>query len=159
MSGIKINPQCVTEFNDFKVHLLFSSACITPTLTLLQMGKSKHSYIVFAATPDLRELTIERCGAASESWNDMLKALPTDGPRYIVTQYNWDLGLDGKRSRTVFILWVPEKSTLKNKMIYAASKQSFRQALTGVQVDVAASDPSELTSERMLEVCQRFSKA
>ena len=141
MSGIKINPECVSEFNDFK------------------MGRSKFSYLTFAVSADLKEIKIERRGATEESWDSMIKSLPADAPRYIVTHYHWNQGLDGKRSRTVFIHWSPQNTALKSKMIYAASKQSFKQCLTGLQVDVQADGPAELTNERVLELCQRFNKA
>lgn len=141
MSGIKIHPDCVTEYSDFK------------------MGRSKHAYIVFAVSVDLKEIAIERRGATGESWQAMVASLPNDAPRYVVTHFHWDQGLDGKRSRTVFIHWSPANTVLKQKMIYAATKQSFKQALTGLQVDMQADSAAELTHDRVLEQCQRFNKS
>ena len=141
MSGIKIHPDCITEYNDFK------------------MGRSKHAYIVFAVSADLKEIAIERRGAAGEGWEAMVATLPNDAPRYIVTHFHWDLGQDGKRSRTVFVHWSPSNTALKQRMIYAATKQSFKQALTGLQVDMQAGGVDELTRDRVLEQCQRYNKA
>lgn len=123
------------------------------------MGRSKHSYLVFAITADLKEINIERRGAPEESWDEMLKSLPADSARYIATHYHWDLGADGKRSRLVFIHWSPPSTPLKLKMIYAASKQSFKQTLQGIQVDVQSDNIAELSPERILEHCQRFNKS
>jgi len=140
MSGVKISPECVTEFSDFK------------------MGRSKLAYISFALSGNLAEIVVERRGAPAETLQDLIKGLPSDAPRYIVTHYSWDQGQDGRRSRLVFIHWNPPMATLKNKMIYAATKQSFKQVLTGLGVDVQAGDASDLTAERILEQCQRYNK-
>lgn len=160
MSGIKVNPDCITEFNDFKVRclaifLFYSSLTF---LSLFQMGKSNAKYLVFAITADLKEINIERKGADGESWDAMTHSLPADSPRYVVCHYHWDMGVDGKRSKLVFMHWSPPNSPLKMKMIYAATKPSFKQTLTGLQVDVQADSIAELSSERVQEQCQRFNK-
>jgi cofilin len=123
------------------------------------MGRSKISSLTFMVTPDFKEIVIERRGQPGETWESLIRTFPADAPRYIATHYSWDLGADGKRSRTVFVHWCPSPSTLKSKMIYAATKISFKQSLTGLQVDLQAGDLSELTTERVLEQCQRFNKA
>lgn len=142
MAGLKINPDCVLEFNDWK------------------MGRSKHAYLVLAVSADLKEIAVERRGNAGDDWNAMVSALPANEPRYIVTHFHWDQGpIDGKRSRMVFIHWSPSGTTLKMRLVYAASKQSVKQALTGIPVDIQAGCNAELSPERALEVCQRYNKA
>lgn len=124
------------------------------------MGRSKCSYLVFGVSHDLKEFNIERRGTAAESLDSLVASLPPDSPRYIAIHYHWDLGLDGKRSRLIFIHWSPSGSTLKMKLIYAASKQSFKAAMgSGLQVDIQAGDLSELTNEKVLEHATRFNKA
>jgi len=38
----------------------------------------------------------------------------------------------------------PDTSKVKNKMVYASSKDTFRQQLDGVQIELQATDASEL---------------
>lgn len=39
----------------------------------------------------------------------------------------------------------PETASVRNKMVYAASKDKFRRELDGVQVELQATDPSEMS--------------
>lgn len=39
----------------------------------------------------------------------------------------------------------PETASVRNKMVYASSKDKFRRELDGVQVELQATDPSEMS--------------
>lgn len=44
------------------------------------------------------------------------------------------------------------------KMIYAASTESFKKTLQGINVDVQGGEKSEVTRDVVFEKCQRFNK-
>ncbi|VAI39065.1 unnamed protein product [Triticum turgidum subsp. durum] len=49
------------------------------------------------------------------------------------------------RSKIFFIHWSPESADARNKMLYASSTEGLKKELDGVQIDVQATDASELT--------------
>ena len=55
---------------------------------------------------------------------------------------------DGNRS--------PDTAKVKNKMIYAGSKDALTRALVGVSTKISASDMSELTESVVIEACRKF---
>ncbi len=48
------------------------------------------------------------------------------------------------KSRIFFIAWSPDVSRVRSKMIYASSKDKFRRELDGIQIELQATDPSEM---------------
>ncbi|XP_014622803.2 uncharacterized protein LOC114388048 isoform X2 [Glycine soja] len=45
---------------------------------------------------------------------------------------------------TIFITWSPDTSRVRSKMIYASSKDRFKRELDGIQVELQATDPTEM---------------
>ncbi|KAI4300141.1 hypothetical protein L6164_033552 [Bauhinia variegata] len=48
------------------------------------------------------------------------------------------------KSRIFFIAWSPDNSRVRSKMIYASSKDRFKRELDGIQVELQATDPTEM---------------
>ncbi|GMJ08458.1 actin depolymerizing factor 3 [Hibiscus trionum] len=48
------------------------------------------------------------------------------------------------KSRIFFIAWSPDTSRIRSKMIYASSKDRFKRELDGIQVELQATDPTEM---------------
>ncbi|KAL0333292.1 UNVERIFIED_CONTAM: Actin-depolymerizing factor 1 [Sesamum angustifolium] len=40
--------------------------------------------------------------------------------------------------------WSPDTSRIRNKMIYASSKDRFKRELDGIQIELQATDPTEM---------------
>lgn len=76
-----------------------------------------------------------------------MKLLPETESRYAVL--DWGVKTDDGRefSKLFFISWVPDNCKAKEKMLYASSKQSLRNALSGVHLDMQAADLDDLTEE------------
>ncbi|KAJ4725861.1 putative Actin depolymerizing factor [Melia azedarach] len=49
-----------------------------------------------------------------------------------------------QKSRIFFIAWSPDTSRVRSKMIYASSKDRFKRELDGIQVELQATDPTEM---------------
>ncbi|KAL2502885.1 Actin-depolymerizing factor 4 [Forsythia ovata] len=49
-----------------------------------------------------------------------------------------------QKSKIFFIAWSPDNSRVRSKMIYASSKDRFKRELDGIQVELQATDPTEM---------------
>jgi cofilin len=57
---------------------------------------------------------------------------------------------DGSTRRPIiFVLWCPDQAPTKLKMIAAGTKHTFRQLLTGISYEIAATDLSELSLDHV----------
>jgi len=50
----------------------------------------------------------------------------------------------------------PETAKIKQKMLYASSKDALRKKLVGIAHEIQATDPSEITFETVLEKVKSF---
>ena len=48
------------------------------------------------------------------------------------------------KSKLVFISWIPDNCPIKEKMLYASSKEAIKRVLIGVPVHVHCTDPDDL---------------
>lgn len=53
----------------------------------------------------------------NQSWEDMVKKLPSDDCRFVV--FMWERSEN--RFQPLYIIWAPETSRIKTKMIYCSS--------------------------------------
>jgi len=123
----------------------------------MKMG-GKYGYLVFALTPDFKEVIVEQRGPAGASFEDFTRALPANDARYGLAHFSWEKGTNGRRTKIVLVHWSPSGTALKQKMLYAATKNRFKTSLQVVSVDIQAGGLEDLTPASVLEYCQRYSK-
>lgn len=140
-AGVQIADEIVTEFEQFK------------------LGRSQVSYIMLGFSSDLKRVQIAQRGPAGATWEDTVARLPANEPVYVVTHFSWEQGADGRRSKTVLLAWCPATASLRQKMVFAATKAPLKSRLAGIQIDINAGDASETTRQVALECCQRYNKA
>jgi len=59
---------------------------------------------------------------------------------------------DGRKvNKLVFITWTPDCAKIKNKMVYAGSKEALKSALPGVGIQVQATDAQDLDFEESIK--------
>jgi cofilin len=65
---------------------------------------------------------------------------------------------DGRpTSKLVFITWNPDTGSIREKMLYSASKEAIKAALSGVGIHINATDHAELDFESsILPVVKKF---
>eukprot|EP01122_Echinamoeba_exundans_P000362 TRINITY_DN10322_c1_g1_i1.p1 TRINITY_DN10322_c1_g1~~TRINITY_DN10322_c1_g1_i1.p1 ORF type:complete len:139 (+),score=52.00 TRINITY_DN10322_c1_g1_i1:558-974(+) len=136
-TGVQVAADCITEFNEFKL-------------------RNKYRYIIFHVANN--QVAIEKTAAPDATYDQFLADLPADDCRYAVFNFEYDAGADGKRSKVVFILWAPETSKIKSKMIYAGTKDTVKKAFQGLQVEIQGTDKSEVDKDAILAKCQSVSK-
>jgi len=108
--------------------------------------------MIFRISEDLKQVIIEKAGSETEELESLISNLPLNDARYIVYKHRYDIGLEGRRSKMIFIHWNPSTSVIKNKLLYAATAQSIKQALQGLNINMQAGRTDELTSEAFLVI-------
>ncbi|OMO66192.1 Actin-binding, cofilin/tropomyosin type [Corchorus capsularis] len=86
-------------------------------------AKRTYRFIVFKIEEKQKQVIVEKLGEPGQSYDDFTASLPADECRYAVS---------------------PDTSRVRNKMIYASSKDRFKRELDGIQVELQATDASEM---------------
>ncbi|XP_010520658.2 PREDICTED: actin-depolymerizing factor 1-like [Tarenaya hassleriana] len=127
-SGVAVHDDCKLRFLDLK-------------------AKRTYRYIVFKIEMEQKQVIVEKLGEPTESYEDFSDcsaSLPADECRYAVYDFDYVTDENVPRSRIVFVGWSPDTSKVRNKMIYASSKDRFKRELDGIQIELQATDPSEM---------------
>ncbi|KAK3271555.1 hypothetical protein CYMTET_20103 [Cymbomonas tetramitiformis] len=121
--------------------------------------KSAYSYLIFKLNEEAGTVIVGEQGQKGDTFGDFVEALPDGDPRYAVFDYAYTNDDGCKFNKILFIMWAPEGSPLKNKMLYASSKDYFKQHLDGVALEIQATDfddlEPKLVRERVREVLTR----
>ncbi|KAL3834429.1 hypothetical protein ACJIZ3_009165 [Penstemon smallii] len=107
--------------------------------------KSKRNYrfIIFKIIG--QQVVVDKLGEPNESYDDFTNTLPSDECRYAVFDFDFTTNENIQKSKIFFIAWSPETSKVRMKMVYASSKDRFKRELDGIQVELQATDPSEMS--------------
>ena len=135
-AGIQVDDSCLCEFESFKL-------------------RNKYSWITFKIEGG--KVVIDQTGQPEQSsFDDLVETLKiVTQPRYAVLHYKYSTSEDGNRSKLVFVHTTPHSSTIREKMVYAATKVEFKKMLTGLQIDVSGL-PEEVHADTIQEKCNRF---
>ncbi|KAK3407648.1 hypothetical protein EUGRSUZ_J00048 [Eucalyptus grandis] len=91
-----------------------------------------------------KQVIVEKLGEPANSYEDFTASLPADECRYAVYDFDFMTEENVPKSRIIFIAWSPDTSKVRNKMIYASSKDRFKRELDGIQIELQATDPTEM---------------
>ncbi|CAO3633492.1 unnamed protein product [Mucor fragilis] len=134
-SGVAVNDECLSLYQDLK------------------LGK-KYKYIIFKLSDDNSEIVVEK-KADSGDYDDFLAELPENEPRYAVYDFEYEKPGEGKRSKITFYAWIPDTSKVRQKMLYASSKDALRKNLVGLAIEIQGTDASEVCYEAVLDKASR----
>ncbi|KAL4574820.1 hypothetical protein LXL04_021659 [Taraxacum kok-saghyz] len=123
-SGMAVDDECKLKFLELK-------------------AKRNYRYIVFKI--EQQQVNIEKLGGPSESYEDFTNSLPRDECRYAVFDFDFITDENCQKSKIFFIAWAPDTAKVRAKMVYASSKDRFKRELDGIQVELQATDPSEMS--------------
>ncbi|EYU35082.1 hypothetical protein ABFS83_14G140800 [Erythranthe nasuta] len=132
VSGIAVNDECKLKFLELK-------------------AKRNHRYIVFKIDNNVQQVVVEKVGPQGESYQDFADSLPANECRYAVYDYDFTTDENCHKSKIYFIAWSPEGATVRTKMLYASSKDRIKRELDGIQVELQATDPSEMSLDIIKE--------
>ncbi|ESR52816.1 actin-depolymerizing factor 1 [Citrus sinensis] len=125
-SGMAVHDECKLKFLELK-------------------AKRSYRFIVFKIEEKIQQVTVEKLGEPNESYEDFTASLPADECRYAVYDFDFTTDENCQKSKIFFVAWSPDTSRIRSKMLYASSKDRFRRELDGVQVELQATDPSEMS--------------
>ncbi|KAL3623054.1 Actin-depolymerizing factor 4 [Castilleja foliolosa] len=108
-------------------------------------AKRTHRFIVFKIEEKQKQVVVEKVGKPTASYDDFAATLPPDECRYCVYDFDYVTADKCHKSKIFFIAWSPDTSRIRNKMIYASSKNRFKTELDGIQVELQATDPTEMS--------------
>ncbi|KAI8142034.1 hypothetical protein BJV82DRAFT_157830 [Fennellomyces sp. T-0311] len=134
-SGVTVNDECLTLYEEFKI-------------------RKKYKYIVFKLSDDLKEVVVEK-SAENGTYEEFLSNLPENEPRYAVYDFDYEKPGEGQRSKITFYAWIPDTSKVRQKMLYASSKDAIRKKLVGLAIEIQGTDYSEVDYDTVLEKASR----
>ncbi|RVW98706.1 Actin-depolymerizing factor 1 [Vitis vinifera] len=124
-SGMAVHDDCKLKFLELK-------------------AKRTYRFIVFKIEEKQKQVVVEKVGEPAQSYEDFTASLPADECRYAVYDFDFVTEENCQKSRIFFIAWCPDSSRVRSKMIYASSKDRFKRELDGIQVELQATDPTEM---------------
>ncbi|PKY08999.1 cofilin [Aspergillus campestris IBT 28561] len=141
-SGVAVADECVSTFNEFR------------------MSGNKHGektkFIIFKITDDKKQVVIDETSSDQdyEVFRGKLEsardAKGNPAPRYAVYDVEYDLGGgEGKRSKIIFISWVPSETPTLWSMLYASSRETVKNALN-LSTSIHADDKSDIEWKTVL---------
>ncbi|GAV76074.1 Cofilin_ADF domain-containing protein [Cephalotus follicularis] len=124
-SGMAVHDDCKLKFQELK-------------------AKRTYRFIVYKIEEKQKQVIVEKLGEPTEGYEDFTSHLPADECRYAVYDFDFMTAENVPKSRIIFIAWSPDTSRVRSKMIYASSKDRFKRELDGIQVELQATDPTEM---------------
>ncbi|KAG0466473.1 hypothetical protein HPP92_018053 [Vanilla planifolia] len=115
-SGMAVHDECKLKFLELK-------------------AKRTYRFIIYKIEEKLKQVVVEE---------DFIATLPTDECGYAIFDYDFVTEENCQKSKIFFIAWSPDTSRVRSKMIYASSKDRFKRELDGIQVELQATDPTEM---------------
>ncbi|CAN8252701.1 unnamed protein product [Cochlearia groenlandica] len=107
--------------------------------------KSKRNYRFIIFRIDGQQVVVEKLGSPEENYDDFTNSLPANECRYAVYDFDFTTNENCQKSKIFFIAWSPDCSRVRMKMVYASSKDRFKRELDGIQIELQATDPSEMS--------------
>lgn len=147
-SGVMVQDACKTAFSDLK------------------MGK-KFKYVLFSLTSDMKEVQVLKTAEPSCDYDDFvadLKAAEEGGEcRFALYDAVYTAKKEGvstqEKQKIFFLFWSPDSAKIKQKMVYASSKDALKRALgEGIGKEIQANDHGDLDWNNVLEQISRMDR-
>merc|ERR1711976_1098602 len=91
------------------------------------------------------EIIIDQKGEAGKSFDDFKACLPEAEPRYGLVDIEYTTDDGRKQSKLTFVMWSPDdKCGVKDKMLYASSKDALKKKCTGIMKELQANDMGDM---------------
>ncbi|WWC88140.1 cofilin [Kwoniella dendrophila CBS 6074] len=135
-SGVQPTQECLEKFQELKT------------------GK-KMTYVIYGLSEDKKSIIVLKT-SEDKDFDNFVGELPEKECRWAVYDYEFTLpGGEGIRNKLVFVVWSPDDANVKNKMMFASSKDALRRRLEGIHIEIQATDFSEITKDAILEKALR----
>nr|AGA16541.1 actin depolyrising factor 2 [Cryptocaryon irritans] len=123
-TGVKPLDDCIEKFNELKM-------------------KQTFRYIIYKIEGN--NIIIDICGQREDTYEDFIKTIAKDSPRYAVFDYYFKSKEVPPREikKLIFIFYCPDTASLKEKMLYASTKEDFKKKFVGIGKQIEAQDVSD----------------
>ncbi|RJE18783.1 hypothetical protein PHISCL_08873, partial [Aspergillus sclerotialis] len=135
---VSVRDECLTAFNEFR------------------MSHGKTKFIIFKISDDKKEIVLDEVSQEQdyEAFRNKLCSARDDkgnpAPRYAVYDVEYELsGGEGKRSKIIFISWVPTDTPTFWSMIYASTRENLKNALN-IHTSIHADDKGDIEWKSVL---------
>jgi hypothetical protein len=140
-SGVQVHDECKIAFQDVKLG-------------------HKYRYVIFSLTADLKLIEVVKKAELDAEYKDFLadmtEAEEQGECRYAIYDVEYQTKDNQSRNKLVFFMWSPEKAKIKQRMVYASSKDALKKALgEGIAKEVQANDHGDLKFESVMEIITR----
>ncbi|KAL6977330.1 Actin-depolymerizing factor 2 [Sarracenia purpurea var. burkii] len=125
VSGMALHDDCNLKFLELK-------------------AKRTYRFIIFKIEEEQKQILVEQVGEPTKSYEDFTASLPVNECRYAIYDFDFVTEENVQKSKIIFIAWSPDTSPVRSKMIYASSKEGFKSELDGIQIELQATDPTEI---------------
>ncbi|ONM57312.1 actin-depolymerizing factor 1 isoform X2 [Zea mays] len=125
-SGLAVNDECKVKFRELK-------------------SRRSFRFIVFRIDDTDMEIKVDRLGGPNQGYGDFTDSLPANECRYAIYDLDFTTIENCQKSKIFFFSWSPDTARTRSKMLYASSKDRFRRELDGIQCEIQATDPSEMS--------------
>ncbi|KAK3135356.1 hypothetical protein QOZ80_5BG0417960 [Eleusine coracana subsp. coracana] len=110
-------------------------------------AKRTYRYITFRIEEKQKQVIVDKLGTPTMSYEEFTATLPDNECRYAIYDFDFVTAEGCQKSKIFFIAWSPDTSKVRSKMLYASSKDRFKRELDGIQVELQATDPTEMSLE------------
>jgi cofilin len=100
-------------------------------------------YLVYNINKE-EEIVVDCTGPKGASFEEFAKKMPADDLRYGVFDLNFDSKDGMHMSKIIFVLWSPDGTKPKRRMLFASSKDLFTKHLVGIAKDIQAVTQADL---------------
>jgi len=108
---------------------------------------------MFNLSKDLNEIVVEKVG--DEEYEQFLEILPETECRWAIYDFGFEKEDGGHRNKIIFLSWSPDDAKIKQKMLFASSRDALKRSLAGIAIEIQGSDLSEVAYEIVLEKANR----
>ncbi|KDR83149.1 hypothetical protein GALMADRAFT_238995 [Galerina marginata CBS 339.88] len=134
-SGVGVNELCISTFQELKL-------------------KKKYKYIIFTLNSNFTEVIVEKT-SSEQDYDAFLADLPETECRWAIYDFEFEKEGAGKRNKIIFLSWSPDDAKIKQKMVFASSRDALKRALNGIAVEVQGTDFGEVAHENILDKANR----
>jgi len=138
-TGVVVSEGAIEAFTNFKLK-----------------RRPKKAYLTFKLNDQRTQVVLDQEGPETATYDDFISSLCSepDSCRYgvFIVQYESN---EGNREKTGFFVWCPESSKVREKMLYAGTKDTVKKAFEGVQFEVQGNEIDDLDYANVLEKCNK----
>merc|ERR1719388_722101 len=132
MSGVACADDCISEFNEMKL-------------------KHTKRYLIFKIE-NKKQIVIDESGPKDKTYEDFVASVTATGePRYAVVDVEYETDDGRPQEKLAFIMFSPDSCGVKDKMLYASSKDAIKKKLVGFAKELQCNDESELANDEIVK--------